>query len=82
MFNSELVIADTSSINRGLYSFTQFQFILANRSMGNKRAGKTKGQKLHHSVTKQSLTGLFLVKYVCNSRKKLTQWSTALYLAY
>lgn len=78
MFNSELVIADISSINCALYSFTQFQFVLANRSMGKKRAGKTKGQKLHLSVTKQNLTGLLLVKYVCNLGKKLMQCSTVL----
>lgn len=78
MFNSELVIADISSINCALYSFTQFQFILANRSVGEKRAGKTKGQKLHLGVAKQNLTGLLLVKYVCNSGKKLMQWSTVL----
>jgi len=78
MFNSELVIADISSINCALYSFTQFQFILANRSVGKKRARKTKGQKLHLGVTKQNLTDLLLVKYVCESGRKLMQWSMAL----
>lgn len=78
MFNSELVIADISSINCALYYFSQFQFILANRSVGRKRARKTKGQKLHLSVAKQNLTGPLLVKYVCNSGKKLMQRSTAL----
>lgn len=37
MFNSELVIADLSSINCAWYSFTQFQFILANRSTEKKK---------------------------------------------
>lgn len=67
MFNSGLVIADISNINCALYSFTLFQFILANRSMGGKkRAGKTKGQKLDLGVAKQNLTGLLLVKCVCS----------------
>lgn len=42
MFNSELVIADISSINCALYSSTQFQFILANRSVGEKKSKKDK----------------------------------------
>lgn len=55
MFNSELVIADISSINCALYSFTQFQFILANRSMGKKEQERQKGKNYISALPNKTL---------------------------
>lgn len=78
MFNSELVIADISSINCALYSFTQFQFILANRSMGEKKSRKDKRAKTtswcHQTKPYRSIA----CKVCLQLRKKLMQWSTVL----
>lgn len=78
MFNSELVIADISNINCALYSFAQFQFILANRSMGGGKSRKDKRVKTTFQCHQTKPYRSIACKECLQLRKKLMQWSAVL----